>query len=190
MRRWPSESRCSVAARAPDALRRGYGGDALVERNARVDDDERVAVAPQRLQLVVRLLRQHQHGAVGRPVHEPVEQRHLALVVVERRAEHHAHVLLVERFGCAGEDRREVRRLDDRQRHADQARASARERACAAVRGEALVAHHAQHRPARLGGDVGPPLSTRETVAIETPAALAISRIVARALPLSSVVLM
>jgi hypothetical protein len=32
-------------------------------------------------------------------------------------------------------------------------------------------------------------LRTRETVAIETPAALAISRMVARALPLSSVVL-
>ena len=35
----------------------------------------------------------------------------------------------------------------------------------------------------------GRSLSTRDTVAIETPAALAISRIVARALPLSSVVL-
>jgi hypothetical protein len=33
-------------------------------------------------------------------------------------------------------------------------------------------------------------LSTRETVAMETPAALAISRIVARALPLSSVLVL
>ena len=74
IRRWPSESRCSVASCAR-GVRGRDGRDALVERHARIDDHERVALAPQDLELVVRLLRQHQHRAVGRPVHEPVEQR-------------------------------------------------------------------------------------------------------------------
>ena len=65
-----------------------------------------VAVALQRLQLVVGLLGQHQHRAVGRAVHEAVEQRDLALVLVQRRAQDHAHVLLVQRLGGAGEDLR------------------------------------------------------------------------------------
>ena len=82
-------------------VRRRDGRDALVERDARVDDHERVALAPQHLELLVRLLGEHQHGAVGGAVHEPVEQRHLALVLVQRRAQHHAHVLLVERLGGA-----------------------------------------------------------------------------------------
>jgi len=85
------------------------GGNALVHRHARVDDDEGIALAAQHLELVVRLLGQHQHGAVGRAVHEAVEQRNLALVMVQRRAQHHAHVLLVERLRGPREDRAEVR---------------------------------------------------------------------------------
>ena len=156
MRRWPSDSRCSVASRAPEALDAETAGMPSSSVHARVDDHERVALAPQHLELLVRLLGEHQHGAVGGAVHEPVEQRNLALVVVQRRAQHHAHVLLVERLGGACEDGREVGRLDDREHHADQAGAAARERPRAAVGGEAVIAHDAQHGAARLGRDAGP----------------------------------
>ncbi len=132
------------------------GRNALVERDAGIDDHERVALATQDLELAVRLLRQHQHRAVGRTVHETVEQRDLALVMVQRGAEHHPHVLLVERLGRPREDRHEVGRLDDRQHHADQSRAAAREGARAAVRGEAAIAHDAHHRSPRLLGDARP----------------------------------
>ena len=57
----PVAEREQVLGRGPSA--RGVGGgdgrDALVERHARVDDHERVALAAQHLELGVGLLRQH-----------------------------------------------------------------------------------------------------------------------------------
>ena len=137
-------------------VRRRDDRDPLVERDAGIDDDEREALVLQRLQLRARLLREHQHGAVRGAADEPVEQRHLAVVLVEGRTEDDAHVLLVECLRRAGEDRAEVRRLDQRDGHADQARAAARERARVPVRAEPLLADGAQHRLPRLRRDVRP----------------------------------
>ena len=69
---------------------------------------KRIAVVEQVLELLVRLLREDEQRAVGRAVHQPLEQGDLAIVLVLRRAEHDPHVLLVERLGRAREDRREV----------------------------------------------------------------------------------
>ena len=137
-------------------VRGRHRGDALVERHAWVDDDERIAVPQERGELVVRLLGKHQDRSVRRPMHQPVDERDRAVVQMEGRRQHHAHVLLVERLRRTGENVREVGGLDDRQSHPDEAGAPAREGARAPVRAEMLVADGAQHGRARRGGDVGP----------------------------------
>ena len=151
----PSESRCSHCGVRARRVRGRHRRDSFVERHAGVDDDEGIAEPLERLQLLVRLLGEHQDGAVSRPVHQPVEERDLAVVEMQGRREHDCHVLLVERLGRTGEDVREVGRLDDRERDADQAGAAAGEGARAPVRGEALVAHDAQDRLARCRRHVG-----------------------------------
>jgi hypothetical protein len=83
-------------------------------RDTRIDDDKGIAAPPQRLQLRLRLLGQHQHGTVGRWVHQAVEQGDLPFVLMQGGAEDDAHALLVERFGRAREDDGEVGSLDDR----------------------------------------------------------------------------
>ena len=155
--------------------------DPIVERQERIDDDEAVAVVEQALELVARLLRQDDQRAVGLAVHEPVEQRDLAVVLVAGRREDDAHVLLVQRLGRAREDRREVRRVDERHEDADQPGAAGREAARAAVRRVAVLADRPAGRASRVSSETSSrPLSTRETVAIETPARSAIWRIVMR----------
>ena len=130
--------------------------DPLVELHARVDDDEGVAGLLERPQLRVRLLRQHQDCAVGRAVHQAVEQRHLALVLVEGGTEDDPHVVLVERLRRTRDDHGEVRGLEDRQRHADEPGPPARERPRVSVRAEAVLAHDPEHDLAGLRRDVGP----------------------------------
>ena len=130
------------------------GGDALVQRHHRVDHDEPVAVVQERLELVARLLREDDHGAVGRSVHQALEKRDLALVLVHRRAEDQAHVLLIERLGGAADELREVGIVHHRHRGADQARPAAGETARAAVRRVAPLADDPLDELARLGRDV------------------------------------
>jgi hypothetical protein len=130
------------------------GGDPLVQRYERVDDHESEAVVQQLLELVARLLREDDHGAVGGAVQQPLEQRDLALVLVQRRAEHEAHVLLVERLGHAAEDVGEVRVVDHRHRAADQPCLAGGEAPGAAVRRVAALAHDLLHEGAGLLRDV------------------------------------
>ena len=147
--------------------------DALVERHQRVDDDEAIAVVEEVLELLVRLLGEDEQSAVGRAVHQPVEQGHLALVLVLRRAQDDAHVLLVERLRRAGEDGREEDRSDPRHRHADEAGPAGREPTRRPVdrvavlpddlldelaglgRDVAAAVHDARDRRDRDAGDVG-----------------------------------
>ncbi len=103
----------------------GDGGDALVQRHHRVDHDEAVAVVQQRRELVARFLGEDHQRAVGGAVHQPLEERDLSLVLVHRRAEDEAHVLLVERLGGAADELREVGVVDHRHRGADQSRPAA-----------------------------------------------------------------
>ena len=85
------------------------------------------------------------------PWSEPPERRDLADVLVARRREHDAHVVLVESLGRAGEDRREVRGVDERNEHADEAGAAVRRRD-GPVRGVALLPDDLpDERPCLLG---------------------------------------
>jgi len=90
------------------------GRDALAERHAWVCDDERVAGRLQRSEFHGRLFRQHDDRPVGRTVGQMLEDGDLAVVLVERRVEDKAPVLLVDRLERAGEDRREVVGADER----------------------------------------------------------------------------
>ncbi len=135
---------------------RGNAGNPVFEPLQRIDDDEAIAVVEQHLQLVVRLLGEDEERAVGRAVHEPLEQRYFAVVLVEGRAEDDPHVELVERFGRAREDRREVRRVDHRHGDADEPRAAGREAARAPVRGVPTLADDPLDGLAGLLGDVVP----------------------------------
>jgi hypothetical protein len=128
------------------AMRRVCGRDrryTLVDSHPRVDDDEAEAVLHERAQFGARLLGQHKQRAVGRPVHQTLEERDLAVVLMQRRAEHDPHVLLVKRLGHAGDDHREVGRVDQRNGHADEAGTPGRKSARAAVRAVAVLAHDA-----------------------------------------------
>ena len=161
-------------------VHRGDARDALGGRLARVDDDEGEDLALEHAQLGRGLLRQHQDRTVGRAAHQAVEERHLAVVVVEGRCEDDPHVALVERLGRAAQHRAEVRVGDERQRQPDHPRPPAREPAGTAVRAEA-VSRTTWRTDSRVSGATsGRSLRTRETVAIETPARSAMSRIVAR----------
>ena len=132
----------------------GDGRDALVERHARVDDDERVALAAQHLELGVGLLGQHQHRAVSRTVHEAVEQRDLALVVVERRA--HAPCACPARTAPRrrprGSPRNTAMPTIGSITPISPVRPPESARALRLAR-EAVIAHDAQHGAARLGRD-------------------------------------
>jgi len=59
------------------------------------------------------------------PCIRPLEQRDLALVLVQRRAEDEAHVLLVERLSGAADELREIGIVNHWHRGADQARPAA-----------------------------------------------------------------
>ena len=178
IRRWPSESRCFIAWSAPAVWAAETAGTRSFTGDRRVDDDEPVAVVQELLELVGGLLGEDDHRAVRRAVHQPLEERHLAGVLVQGRAEDESHVLLVERLGDAGDEMREVRVVHHRHRPADQAGLAAREPR--ALR----FAMYPRSRTtlwtsSRVSGETSPrPLTTRETVAIETPARSAISRIV------------
>ena len=127
-----------------------YGRDAFVQRQERIDHDEPVAVVQQALELLARLFREDDHRAVGGSVHQALEQRDLALVLVHRRAEDEAHVLLVERLGGAAHELREIRIVDHRHRGPDQAGPAAGEAARAAIRGVAPLPDDPVHELARL----------------------------------------
>ena len=129
----------------------GDGWDAFVDRLAGVDHDEAVAVVEERLELVVRFLGEHQQATVGGAVHDAFEERDFAVVLVQRRAEHDPHVLLVERLGDAGDDGREVARLDKGHSDPDEPGTPAGEPARAAVRDVVVLAHHALDVAAGLG---------------------------------------
>ena len=121
---------------------------------------------------------QQQQRAVRRPLQQPLEgvtSRSRSCIVGQGR------------FACRArrapprrpEDSAEVLDVDDRHRDADQAGATRRERTGVTVHAEPLLADDAKHglawparRPAGRSG-------ARETVAMETPAASAMSRIVA-----------
>jgi hypothetical protein len=91
-------------------------------------------------------------------VHQPVEEDDLPLVLVERRAEDDAHVLLVQRLGGTRQDLGEVARVDLGNGDADQARAAARQGTGGAVLAEAVLADDAQHGVAGRVGDVRVPV--------------------------------
>jgi len=93
--------------------------DAIAERQQRIDHDERVPVAQRLLELLRRLLGQDDHGAVGRALHQPVEQRDLARVLVLRRQENEPQPVLVHRLRNTLEDLREVSATDIRNENAD-----------------------------------------------------------------------
>ena len=131
-------------------------GDALVERPPRIGDDERVPAMLQPDELVAGLLRQQDDRAVGRSVHQALEQGDLPVVLVQRRHQHRAQLLLVERLRRAGQDRGEVIGMDERHREPDETGAAARQGPGAAVGGEVVRADVTQDGVARLRGDVGP----------------------------------
>ena len=137
-------------------VHRRDAGDTVGRRLARIDDDEGESLPLQRQQLLRRLLRQHQDRAVGGAAHQPLEQRHLAVVLVQRRREHDPHVALVQRLGRAAQHRPEVRVGDERQGQADHPGPAAREPAGAAVRREAVLAHDLQDGLAGLPRHVRP----------------------------------
>jgi hypothetical protein len=88
-------------------------------------------------------------------VHDALEQRDLAVVLMERGAQDGAHVVLVERFRRSRQDPAEVLGMHDRDRDPDEAGLASGEGACAAVRREVVAADGAQHGVARRGADVG-----------------------------------
>ena len=107
-------------------VRRRHDWDALVDACPWVQDDEAEAVCYQLAQLAARLLRQHQQGAIGCAVHQALEQRDLAIVLVQRRTEDDPHVLFIKRLGDPGDNPREVGWMNQRDRHADEPAASGR----------------------------------------------------------------
>ena len=115
-------------------MRGGDRWDAIVERHQRIDDDEVIAGVEQTLELLARLLRQHDQGAVRQPVHEPLEKRDLAVVLVLGGREDGTEVMLLQRLGRAGEDGREVGRVDERDEQPDEPGSAVREAARAPVR--------------------------------------------------------
>jgi hypothetical protein len=62
--------------------------------------------------------------------------------------------MLEERLGSAGEDAREVRRVDERDDDADESRAAGREASCTAIGGVAVLADDARDEVACLVRDV------------------------------------
>ena len=109
----------------------------------------------ERRELDARLLRKRDDRAVGGAVREVLEHRDLALVLVQRRVEDDAHVLLVRRFERAREDVGEVVAADHGHRQADVAGAAPGQGARAAVRREVVLAHVPEDDVARLGRHVG-----------------------------------
>ena len=91
-------------------------------------------------------------------MHEPVDQRHLTVVLVAGRREHDAEVLLRERLRGAGEDGREVRGEDERDEHADEPGTAGGEPAGAAVRAVALLPDDRRDELPGLRRDVAPPV--------------------------------
>ena len=134
----------------------------------------------QRLQLVARLRREHQQRAVGRPLRQPVEERHLAFVLVEGRREDDGHVLLVS--ASAAPERIGEKYAAWTIGMATPTRPVRPPERARAFRFIAKPWSRTTRRTvSRVSGATsGRSLRTRETVAIETPAALATSRIVAR----------
>ena len=137
-------------------VRGGDDGDPLGERHRGVDHDEREALALEVAQLLGGLGRENEDRAVGRASEKPLDERRLTVVLVPGGAEHGSHLLLVQRLGRAGEDGGVVVAEDVGDRAADEAGASLREAACAAVRREAHRADDLHHGVPRLLGDVRP----------------------------------
>ncbi len=135
-------------------VRCGDGRYGAVDASPRVDDDEAKAVLHQGLELAGGLLGKDEQAAVDGPVDEAFEQRHLPIVVVGRRAEHDSHVVLVERVGDAGDDVREVARVDSRHGHPDQAGPAVGERARGSVGRVAALADDVRDGVACLLGHV------------------------------------
>ena len=138
----------------PRGVRRRDRRDPLVERQPRIDDDEAVALVEEPLELLARLLGKDDQRAVRQAVHQPVEERHLALVHVASRRQDDAQVLLRERLRSAGEDEREVLGEDERHEQAHEPGPAGGESAGASVRRVAVVADDARDELARLVGDV------------------------------------
>ena len=87
-------------------------------------------------------------------MNEAGEQRDLTIVLVEGRAEHDSHVVLIQCIGDPGDDYREIRRVDSRNRHPDQAGSTARETACGSTRRIAVLADHVLDGAARFRRNV------------------------------------
>src|SRR5581483_1592151 len=98
--------------------------DPLVERDARIHDDERVAAGHHGQELVARRFREDEDSAVGR-LAQLVEQRELACRLVTRRREHEPEAVLVDGFADAVEDPGEVPVERDRDEDADGGRVGA-----------------------------------------------------------------
>ena len=138
-------------------VRGGDGRDPLVERHQRVDHDEAIAAVEEPLELLARLLREDDERAVGEAV-QPIEHRDLAVVLAAGGREDDLEALLGERLGRAGEDAREVGRIDERDEDAREPGAPGREAAGASIRGVAVVADDAADELTRLVRDVAPPV--------------------------------
>ena len=173
----------------PGGVHRRDARDPFGRRVARVDDDERVALPLQHPKLVLRLLRQHEDRPVGGPVHQPLEQRDLTVVLVQRRAEHDAHV---------GSRTAPPRRRSASGRSRGRPPAAGSARSCPARPLDSPRAPRLVLKPcsrttwstvSRVSGATsGRSFRTRDTVAIDTPARSAMSRIVARPRNFGSVV--
>ncbi len=137
-------------------VHRGDARDAFGRRLAGIDDDEWESLPLQHPQFVGGLFRQHQDRSVGCPAHQALEQRHLTIVLVQRRREHDPHVPLVQSLGSAAQNRAEVRVGDERQGQTDHPRAATRQPARTPVRAEAGLAHDLQDALARLTRHIGP----------------------------------
>ena len=163
-------------------------------RHVRGGDDREVAIQPVRLvrdheseaapleglELLARLGREDQDRAVGVGADESIHEAGLVPVEVERRAQHGLEVELVESIGDAGDDPREVVAVEHRGRDADQPGATGRE-ALNVRLGAKLSCRITLSTACRVScATSGRSFRTRDTVAMDTPASWAMSRIVAR----------
>ena len=166
----------------PRHVGRDDPGELAAERITLVGHDEREPALLERSELVARLARQHEDGTVDLALEQAVHEGRFAIVVMEGGAEHRHEAELVERIRDAGDDRRKVVAEHHRDRDTDQSREAGPLRQPARA-GLKLSARATSRTVSRVSGATsGRSLRTRDTVAIDTPARPAMSRIVARGL--------
>ena len=121
-------------------VRRADPRELALERIALVGDDERESPLLQQAEIVARLVGQHEDRSVDPPLEELVDEGDLALLMMERRAQHRLHVELVQGFGEAGDQLGEVVAEHHRDGHADQPGPTGRCRPSRPGRGEVQFA--------------------------------------------------